>query len=80
MPKVQYIKHDVLQIYIFKSYVWFQIKEIAKRWLCYDGPDFPEFAPEGAGERISQSGRSHYLQQAHMSWVILKAGQLTAGL
>lgn len=48
MPKMQYIKHDVLQIYIFKSYVWFQIKEIANRSLCYDGPGFPEFAPDGA--------------------------------
>lgn len=35
MPNMQYIKHDILQIYIFKSYVWFQIKEIAKRWLYY---------------------------------------------
>ena len=40
MPNLQYIKHDVLQIYIFKSYVRFQIKEMAKRSLCYDGPGF----------------------------------------
>lgn len=48
MPKMQYIKHDVLQIYIFKSYVRFQIKEIAKRSLYDDGPSFPTCAPKGA--------------------------------
>lgn len=30
---MQYIKHDVLQIYIFRSYAWLQIREIAKRSL-----------------------------------------------
>lgn len=45
MPKMQCIKHDVLQIYIFKSYVWFQRKEIAERSPYYEGPGFTACTP-----------------------------------
>lgn len=56
---MQYITHDVLQIYIFESYVQLWIKEIARRSLHYDGPGFMAQTPRASWQkRAPQSSHS----------------------